>query len=89
MSEDFPTACHSTRISIRWPPEDAYENTETTVLSVGGWYLDLRVDVSEVQEGNSKTMAEEKAPRIDWALAGRRIIESNEPCQFTAYAAAF
>lgn len=79
MSKAFPTARHSTRISIRWPPEEAYENTDTTVLSVGGWYLDLRVDVS----GNHRRKPEETTkgltPSIDWAIAGRRIIERDEP----------
>lgn len=34
----------STRISLQWPPEPAFKNTDTLVLSVGSWYVDLRVD---------------------------------------------
>ncbi|KAL4943987.1 hypothetical protein BDV06DRAFT_220756 [Aspergillus oleicola] len=54
------TSCRlSIRISLRWPPEPAFENTDTLVLSVGNWYVDLRVDIA------SKT--------IDWAIAGERL----------------
>ncbi|KAL4790320.1 hypothetical protein BDV19DRAFT_394184 [Aspergillus venezuelensis] len=56
----------STRVSLRWPPEPAFENTDTLVLSVGNWYVDLRVDKA--------TQA------IDWAIAGERLPakDSNE-----------
>ncbi|KXH38218.1 hypothetical protein CSAL01_08776 [Colletotrichum salicis] len=30
------------RISIRWLPEPAYEDTDTTALNVGGYFIDLR-----------------------------------------------
>jgi hypothetical protein len=56
----------STRISIRWLPEPAQETTDTIVMSVKDWYLDLRV--------------EKETGEIDWAIAGQRIIESQEPC---------
>lgn len=55
----------STRISIRWPPEPASEPTDTLVLSLGGYYVDLRIDKAS---GN-----------IDWALAGQRIVISEDP----------
>ncbi|KAH3552020.1 hypothetical protein KXW20_002258 [Aspergillus fumigatus] len=55
----------STRISLRWPPDPAFENTDTIVLSLMGWYVDLRVDKS--------------TGKIDWAIAGQRIVESQEP----------
>ncbi|KAJ5106318.1 hypothetical protein N7456_002993 [Penicillium angulare] len=55
----------STRISIRWVPEPAFENTDTIVMSVKDWYLDLRMD----KETNA----------IDWAIAGQRLIESQDP----------
>ncbi|PWY69424.1 hypothetical protein BO83DRAFT_428755 [Aspergillus eucalypticola CBS 122712] len=51
----------STRISIRWVPEPAFENTDTIVMSVAGWYVDLRVDKAS---GN-----------IDWAIAGQRVVD--------------
>ncbi|KAL3459233.1 hypothetical protein BJX64DRAFT_265259 [Aspergillus heterothallicus] len=56
----------STRISLRWPPEPAYENTDTIVLSVDSWYVDLRVDRA--------------SGAIDWAIAGERLqdTDSNE-----------
>ncbi|KAF7122759.1 hypothetical protein CNMCM5793_000869 [Aspergillus hiratsukae] len=55
----------TTRISLRWPPSPAFENTDTIVLSLLGWYVDLRVDKA--------------SGKIDWAIAGQRIIESQEP----------
>lgn len=55
----------STRISLRWPPDPAFENTDTIVLSLMGWYVDLRVDKS--------------TGKIDWAITGQRIVESQEP----------
>ncbi|KAL6234333.1 hypothetical protein BDW75DRAFT_169487 [Aspergillus navahoensis] len=56
----------STRISLRWPPEPPFENTDTLVLSVGNWYVDLRVN------RNTAT--------LDWAIAGKRLqdADSNE-----------
>lgn len=61
------SACRfSTRISIRWLPEAPQENTDTIVMSVKDWYLDLRM--------------EKDTGKIDWAIAGQRIVESQEPC---------
>ncbi|KAK1148507.1 hypothetical protein N8T08_009513 [Aspergillus melleus] len=61
----------STRISIRWIPEPASETTDTVVMSVKGWYVDLRVDKSSGD--------------IDWAIAGQRIVDSQDSSrvQFT------
>ncbi|KAF7169416.1 hypothetical protein CNMCM5623_002146 [Aspergillus felis] len=55
----------STRVSLRWLPDPAFENTDTIVLSLKGWYVDLRVDKASGE--------------IDWAIAGQRIVESQEP----------
>jgi hypothetical protein len=55
----------SRRISIRWLPEEASEPTDTLVLSLGGWYVDLRIDKA--------------TGGIDWALAGQRIVTSQDP----------
>lgn len=55
----------STRISIRWPPAEASEPTDTLVLSVGDYYVDLRVLKSDQS--------------IDWALAGERLVISENP----------
>ncbi|KAJ5157057.1 uncharacterized protein N7482_008157 [Penicillium canariense] len=55
----------STRISLRWLPEPAQETTDTIVMSVKDWYLDLRMD--------------KETGQVDWAIAGQRLIESQEP----------
>ncbi|EAW13639.1 uncharacterized protein ACLA_043590 [Aspergillus clavatus NRRL 1] len=60
-----PQGSLSTRISLRWLPGPAFENTDTFVMSLTGWYVDLRVDKA--------------SGRLDWAIAGRRIVESTDP----------
>lgn len=55
----------STRISIKWAEESASEPTDTLVLSLGGYYVDLRIAKVD--------------GTIDWALAGQRIVVSEEP----------
>lgn len=63
---DTPSSSRiSTRISIRWLPDPAFENTDTIVMSVANWYVDLRMD--------------KKTNKIDWAIAGQRLVESEEP----------
>ena len=52
----------TTRISLRWVPEPPEETTDTIVISVGEWFLDLRMD--------------KKSGAIDWAMAGTRIEEN-------------
>ncbi|KAE8373943.1 hypothetical protein BDV26DRAFT_296423 [Aspergillus bertholletiae] len=61
----------STRISLRWLPEPASETTDTIVMSVKGWYVDLRVDT--------------KSGDIDWAIAGQRVVDRSDSrrVQFT------
>lgn len=59
-----------TRVSIRWPPEDAYENTETTVISVNNFFVDLRV--------------EKQTRRLDWAIAGVRLVDQNDSSVFSS-----
>ncbi|KAI2788965.1 hypothetical protein POX_e06990 [Penicillium oxalicum] len=56
------TCSFSTRISLRWVPEPPEETTDTIVLSVGEWFLDLRMD--------------KKSGAIDWAMAGTRIVDN-------------
>ncbi|CAH0005078.1 unnamed protein product [Clonostachys byssicola] len=53
------------RISIRWLPEPAYEDTDTIALNVGGYFIDLRV----VKETGS----------IQWSRAGERILLEENP----------
>ncbi|KAJ5492330.1 hypothetical protein N7453_010427 [Penicillium expansum] len=55
----------TTRISMRWASETPFETTDTLVITVGEWYVDLRVD--------------KQSGKIDWALAGECIQESKDP----------
>ncbi|RSM06226.1 hypothetical protein CEP52_005875 [Fusarium oligoseptatum] len=55
----------STRISIRWAEDAPSEPTDTVVLSVGDYFMDLRI-----------TKADQS---IDWAFAGTREILSRDP----------
>ncbi|KAM5443363.1 hypothetical protein MferCBS31731_001684 [Microsporum ferrugineum] len=59
------TANISTRVSLRWPPEPAFETTDTAALSVAGWYVDLRID--------------RESGKVEWAMAGQRVVESASP----------
>lgn len=61
----------STRISIRWPPAAASESTDTLVLGLEGYYVDLRVQKSDLS--------------IDWLLAGERIVDSKDARTREAY----
>lgn len=56
----------STLISVQWPPEPISAGPDTLVLSVDTYYVDLRINRDD---GGS----------IYWALAGRRIVVSEEP----------
>lgn len=55
----------TTRISMQWASEAPFETTDTLVITVGEWYVDLRVD--------------KQTGEIDWALAGECIQESKDP----------
>ncbi|CRL25920.1 unnamed protein product [Penicillium camemberti] len=55
----------TTRISMRWGSETPFETTDTLVITVGEWYVDLRVD--------------KQSGELDWALAGECIQESKNP----------
>ncbi|CAM1508649.1 Fc.00g054970.m01.CDS01 [Cosmosporella sp. VM-42] len=59
------------RISVRWLPDPAYEDTETIALNVGGYFVDLRVTKEE--------------SAVQWSRAGERIILKHEPltCRWT------
>ncbi|KAF7561657.1 hypothetical protein G7046_g2487 [Stylonectria norvegica] len=59
------------RISIRWLPGAAYEDTKTIALNVGGYFMDLRVT--------------KENPSIEWAQAGERTILNEDPktCRWT------
>lgn len=53
------------RISIRWLPEPAYEDTTTVALNVAGYFIDLRVA--------------KKDSTIQWSRAGEKIMLKSEP----------
>ncbi|KFY70834.1 hypothetical protein V498_10185, partial [Pseudogymnoascus sp. VKM F-4517 (FW-2822)] len=55
----------STRISLRWVPDEPEELTDTLVMNVGGYFMDLRVAKADHS--------------IDWAMAGERQILSTNP----------
>ncbi|KFZ23074.1 hypothetical protein V502_02436 [Pseudogymnoascus sp. VKM F-4520 (FW-2644)] len=55
----------STRISLRWVPDEPEELTDTLVMNVGGYFMDLRVNKADQS--------------IDWAMAGERQILSKNP----------
>lgn len=63
----------TTRLSLRWVPEIPEETTDTVVLSVGEWFVDLRMD--------------KMSGEIDWAMAGTRIEENpgQTPCMCFPY----
>lgn len=55
----------TTRVSLRWLPEQPFENTDTLVLAIGEWYVDLRVD--------------KQSGKIDWAIAGQCLQKGENP----------
>lgn len=57
----------STRVSIKWGDDPASEPTDTLVMSIRDYYMDLRVKKADTS--------------IDWAMAGQRLIKSEDPCQ--------
>lgn len=61
----FKDAQISTRLSLRWLPEDPFENTDTLVLMVDEWYVDLRID--------------KQSGALDWAIAGQCLLKAINP----------
>lgn len=61
----FKNSHISTRLSLRWLPEEPFENTDTLVLMVGEWYVDLRVD--------------KRSGHLDWAIAGQCLLKATNP----------
>jgi hypothetical protein len=55
----------STRVSIKWADNEASEPTDTHVMSIEEYYMDLRVRKADTT--------------IDWAMAGQRLIKSEDP----------
>jgi hypothetical protein len=56
------------RISLRWLPDPAFEDTDTIALNVGGYFIDLRVTL--------------KDQTIQWSRAGERIALKDDPREF-------
>ncbi|UQC89964.1 uncharacterized protein CLUP02_15495 [Colletotrichum lupini] len=56
------------RISIRWLPEPAYEDTDTIALNVGRYFIDLRFT--------------QETQTVQWSRAGERITLKTEPPTF-------
>lgn len=65
LSKQQPQSQITTRISLRWLPEDPFETTDTLVLTAGEWYVDLRVD--------------KKTGKMDWAIAGQCLVTDQNP----------
>ncbi|KAF2703243.1 hypothetical protein K504DRAFT_474097 [Pleomassaria siparia CBS 279.74] len=59
------------RVSMRWLPDPAFENTHTLALNVGGYFMDLRIATAE--------------NTLEWSRAGERKELSRNPltCQWT------
>lgn len=53
------------RISLRWLPDPAFEDTDTIALNVGGYFIDLRVILAD--------------QTIQWSRAGERIPLKDDP----------
>ena len=60
---DSPQALQ--RISIRWLPDAAFEDTDTIALNVGDYFMDLRVTLAD----NS----------LQWSRAGKRTTLGKAP----------
>ncbi|KAJ9488720.1 hypothetical protein VN97_g4585 [Penicillium thymicola] len=69
INPEQSTCRFSKRISFRWLTTPAEESTDTIVMSVKDWYVDLRIETA--------------TGKIDWAIAGQRIVESQEPLRVT------
>lgn len=59
----------STRLSIRWLPEPPFETTDTIVLTINEWYVDLRIN--------------KDTGLIDWAIAGQCLQQPGSPRIYT------
>ncbi|KAI1851700.1 hypothetical protein JX265_010934 [Neoarthrinium moseri] len=59
------------RVSIRWLPEPAYEDSDTIALNVGGYFMDLRVGTADGS--------------LQWSRCGERKKLKEDPltCQWT------
>ena len=64
MIKDTPQVLK--RVSVRWPPDSAYEDSVTIALNVGGWFMDLRVATADGS--------------LQWSRAGERKTLRQEPC---------
>lgn len=54
------------RVSLRWLPDAAFEDTDTVALNVGGFYLDLRIATVD--------------GTLQWSRAGERKTLGQDTC---------
>ena len=59
------------RLSFRWLPEPATESTDTLVMSVSNWFIDLRISLSDGS--------------LDWGFAGEEQVLEVGPHHSTFY----
>lgn len=55
------------RVSVRWLPAPAYEDSNTVALNVSGYFLDLRVATAD--------------GALQWSRAGERKQIATSPCK--------
>lgn len=55
------------RVSVRWLPAPAYEDSNTVALNVSGYFLDLRVAIADGS--------------LQWSRAGERKQIATSPCK--------
>lgn len=54
-----------TRVSMQWPPDAPFEDTNTIALNVGGYFVDLRIVPTD--------------QTIQWTRAGERLVLAEDP----------
>ena len=59
------------RLSFRWLPEPATESTDTLVMSVSNWFIDLRISLSDGS--------------LDWGFAGEEQVLETGPHHSMSY----
>ncbi|KAF2798706.1 hypothetical protein K505DRAFT_392877 [Melanomma pulvis-pyrius CBS 109.77] len=69
------------RISMRWLPDPAFENTDTIALNVGGYFMDLRVATADESLEWSRAGERKELGRIPLTFQWTRIIDSFKSTQ--------
>lgn len=74
----------SKRVSIEWLPDAPYEDTDTLVLQIGSYFLDVRIrttatlETSDAVDGTAAAAGRGGSYGIDWSFAGTR---SSDPIE--------